>query len=340
VFSISIVGNFIFFYFFPFCNGNHLSSWDDTFEISPPLFSWTTNTKHVGLLFVYTRNGTIFVCKHYFVRFYWKVNCKNGDRKLLLFSNSDGIYISWIIFLVKRRRDQWGASLWSDDKETRPSVSLWKEETFFKFLLFHIFIFTLRSLSLSPELVDSFSIVSFFFLSLSTQSWQTNLIVHRDWTISNELIFGFITRRIIIIDTFMLLYIAPGEYLNTVVETTPVSQLPGIVIQKQTAHNHRKNIISCFLNFLVWAETFWASNYWTSYFSSICIYTLRTRTIRQCYRVYGGELSWPVCPVIWHNEKFFFIAFCFVLRFLFFRRKKCRRKLNVLHMQDRLLVFF
>jgi hypothetical protein len=147
VFSISIVGNFIFFYFFPFCNGNHLSSWDDTFEISPPLFSWTTNTKHVGLLFVYTRNGTIFVCKHYFVRFYWKVNCKNGDRKLLLFSNSDGIYISWIIFLVKRRRDQWGASLWSDDKETRPSVSLWKEETFFKFLLFHIFIFTLRSLS-------------------------------------------------------------------------------------------------------------------------------------------------------------------------------------------------
>jgi hypothetical protein len=191
--------------------------------------------------------------------------------------------------LVKRRRDQWGASLWSDDKETRPSVSLWKEETFFKFLSFHIFIFTLRSLSLSPELVDSFSIVSFFFLSLSTQSWQTNLIVHRDWTISNELIFGFITRRIIIIDTFMLLYIAPGEYLNTVVETTPVSQLPGIVIQKQTAHNHRKNIISCFLNFLVWAETFWASNYWMSYFSSICIYTLRTRTIRQCYRVYGGE---------------------------------------------------
>jgi hypothetical protein len=98
VFSISFVGNFFFFYFFPFCNGNHLSSWDDTFEISPPLFSWTTNTKHVGLLFVYTRNGTIFVCKHYFVRFYWKVNCKNGDRKLLLFSNSDGIYISWIIF--------------------------------------------------------------------------------------------------------------------------------------------------------------------------------------------------------------------------------------------------
>jgi hypothetical protein len=47
----------------------------------------------------------------------------------------------------------------------------------------------------------------------------------------------------------MLLYIAPGEYLNTVVETTPVSQLPGIVIQKQTAPQPPKKYYFMFFKF-------------------------------------------------------------------------------------------
>jgi hypothetical protein len=47
----------------------------------------------------------------------------------------------------------------------------------------------------------------------------------------------------------MLLYIAPGEYLNTVVETTPVSQIPGIVIQKQTGPQSPKKYYFMFFKF-------------------------------------------------------------------------------------------